>query len=148
MSRQREVAQLGDLSVSFRRGCCALRALDVRGSDWNTGVLGNPAATRGADRDDDDDGDDNDETLSGKGMALQEHGRRDEVAGEGWERDPRAFRKADRRGKRAWKSGGRGPEGELRREREPKWRVDNKREETDAIRSKKHACNGHWKISL
>lgn len=25
---------------------------------------------------------------------------------------------------------------------------DNKREETDAIRSKEHACNGHWKISL
>lgn len=91
MSRQREVAQLGDLSVSFRRGCCALRALDIRGSDWNTGVLGNPAATRGVDRDDDDDGDDNDETLSGKGMALQERGRRDEVArGRVGERDPRA----------------------------------------------------------
>lgn len=83
----------------------AAAALDIRGSDWNTGVLGNPAATRGVDRDDDDDGDDNDETLSGKGI-LQEHGRRDEVAGRRVGERPEGVWKADRRGKRAWKSGG------------------------------------------
>lgn len=56
-------------------------------------------------------------------------------------RDPRASGRPT--GEENERRSPRGPEGELRREREPKWRVDNKREETDAIRSKEHACNGH-----
>lgn len=56
-------------------------------------------------------------------------GRRIEESLEGRQRDEKEEVREGRRGRR------------LRREREPKWKRESTNEETNALRSKKHACS-------
>lgn len=110
-------------------------SLDIKGSA-RTGVRGNPAATRGVDRDDDDD----DKLPAGKalrGTADTERARRRDV-GEGGRRES-GGRPTERRERKCEKGiGGRG-DGVARGSGRG---GESTNEETNALRSKEHAYSG------
>lgn len=123
------------ICLSLSVSAAALWAsLDIRGSA-RTGVRGNPAATRGVDRDDDDD-----KLPAGKalrGTADTERARRRDV-GEGGRRES-GGRPTERRERKCEKgTGGRGDCVARGSERGG----ESTNEETNALRSKEHACSG------